>query len=169
VDQDVFLTILTKAMEIERDGFQFYRLAAERAEDAGARETFEHLAAEERRHHEALQHQVRAVLERGTWDAGAVPREDRSLDPSGDVFSDGFRRRIQGRHLEMSALSIGILLERNAIDFYTRQADEAESEDVRRFFRELADWETEHYRMLLRQDEALRDDYWAENRFAPLD
>ena len=68
----------------------------------------------------------------------------------------------------MAALSIGILLEKQAFEFYTRQAEAAEDESVREFFRELTNWEDGHYRMLLREDEALKDEYWSENRFEPL-
>ncbi len=50
----------------------------------------------------------------------------------------------------MAALSIGMLLEKQALEFYTRQTESAEDEDVREFFRELANLEDGHYRVLLR-------------------
>ncbi len=68
----------------------------------------------------------------------------------------------------MAALSIGILLEKQALEFYTRQAEVSQDVNVRDFFLELANWEEEHYQMLLREDEALKEEYWSENRFEPL-
>ena len=53
-------------------------------------------------------------------------------------------------------------------EFYVRQAKIAEDANVKAFFSELALWEEGHYRMLLKEDEALKEDYWSENRFAPL-
>jgi rubrerythrin len=159
--------VLREAMEAERDGFTFYTMAAERSEDPGARETFARLADEERKHYEALQSGYRSLTEGGTWVPSDELLEDREPEASG-IFSEDFVRRIGGKHLEMSALSIGILLEKNAYAFYTRQADAAEDEAVAGFFRELAEWEDGHYRLLLRQDEALKEEYWNENRFAPL-
>lgn len=50
----------------------------------------------------------------------------------------------------MASLSIGMLLEKQALEFYIRQTETAEDEDVREFFRQLANWEDGHYRMLLR-------------------
>ncbi len=159
--------ILREAMEAERDGFTFYTMAAERSEDPGARETFARLADEERKHYEALQTGYRSLAEEGTWTPSTELLNDREPEATG-IFSEDFARRIGGKHLEMSALSIGILLEKNAYAFYTRQAEAAEDEVVAGFFRELAEWEDGHYRLLLRQDEALKEEYWNENRFAPL-
>ncbi len=159
--------VLRDAMEAERDGFTFYTLAAERSEDPGARETFARLADEERKHYEALQDGYRALVEGETWDPSSGLPEGREPVASG-IFSEDFVRRIGGKHLEMSALSIGILLEKNAYEFYSRQADAAEDAAVAGFFRDLAEWESTHYRLLLRQDEALKEEYWNKNRFAPL-
>ncbi len=159
--------ILRDAMEAERDGFTFYSMAAERSEDPGARETFARLADEERKHYEALQSGYKALAEGGTWEPSAELAAH-GEPTSGGIFSEDFVRRIGGKHLEMSALSIGILLEKNAYEFYSRQADAAEDAAVGAFFRELAEWENTHYRLLLRQDETLKEEYWNENRFAPL-
>ena len=168
MERDGLLAVLRRAMEVERDGFQFYALAAERSEDVGAKETFARLAAEEKMHYEALQRHQRVLIEAGTWDDEVFLDEAHTFDPSPEIFSEGFRRRLQGKHLEMSALSIGILLEKNAIEFYLHAADAATEDRVRSFFRELANWEDGHYQMLLRHDEALKEEYWNENRFAPL-
>jgi len=168
MERDELLGIVRRAMEVERDGFQFYSLAADRSEDAGAQETFTRLAAEEKLHYEALQRHQRALLESGTWDAATVLGDAHAFEPSGEIFSEDFRRRLKGKHLEMSALSIGILLEKNAIEFYRHAAEDAADEHARSFFLELAEWEEGHYQMLLRYDEALKEEYWSENRFAPL-
>jgi rubrerythrin len=168
MDQDALRTALYRAMDAERDGYQFYMLAARNAEDEGARETFARLADDEREHHAALQRQLKTLLEEGTWDRSVVLEDNRPVAPSPEFFSEGFRRRLRGRHFEMSALSIGILLERNAIEFYSHQADIAETAEIRRFFSGLADWENTHYQLLLRHDEALREEYWVQNRFSPL-
>ncbi|MBE0635815.1 hypothetical protein IH601_07460 [Candidatus Bipolaricaulota bacterium] len=77
-------------------------------------------------------------------------------------------RRIRGQHLEMAALSIGILLEKQSYEFYSHQAAASDDEAVREFFIKLAAWEEGHLQMLLREDEALKEEYWSENRFEPL-
>lgn len=160
--------ILEKALQAERDGFALYSMAAERAEDPGAREMFERLAQDEQHHHEALQKQYVSLHGGNGWRVDVpmeMPGDDLDL---GAVFSEGFRERIEGKHVEASALSIGLLLERNAIAFYSKLAEEAETEALKVFFRQLADWEDTHYQLLLKLDEDLKEDYWTKNRFAPL-
>lgn len=162
------LVALQRAMLAERDGVQFYLMAAKQAEDRGASDLFERLASEEKHHFNALQTAYQSVLNTGTWDPNMAWGAPWTPDNAEHIFSNDFQRRIQGRHLEMAALSIGILLEKQSFEFYSQQADLATDADVKAFFRELAHWEDGHYQMLLKQDEALKEDYWSENRFAPL-
>ena len=168
MNEERLQSILEKALKAERDGFALYSMAAERAEDPGAREMFERLAQDEKHHHETLQKQYMSLHGGKGW------RMDLPLEMLGDdldlseVFSAGFRERIQGKHVEASALSIGLLLERNAIAFYSKLAEEAETDALKAFFRQLADWEDTHFQLLLRLDEDLKEDYWTKNRFAPL-
>jgi rubrerythrin len=68
----------------------------------------------------------------------------------------------------MAALSIGILLEKQSFEFYSKQSAASDDASVREFFAKLAAWENGHYQMLLREDEALKEEYWSENRFEPL-
>jgi len=168
MDANRLLPLLEGALRAERDGFQFYTLAAERSEDAGARDLFSHLAVEEQKHFDALQREYRSILTGSGWDPSVLLGERWRPTSAGGIFSEDFRRRIEGKHLEMSALSIGILLERNAEAFYREAADNETDPTVRGFLGELADWESGHYEMLVREDADLREAYWSENRFSPL-
>lgn len=160
--------ILRQAMLSERDGYQFYIMAAEQAQDRDASAMFEHLAEEEKAHYTALQRKYRALLEGTGWDAETVWDEPWTSTAVGRIFSEDFVRRIRGQHLEVAALSIGILLEKQAYRFYSLHADASEDTKVREFFLKLADWEDGHLQMLLREDDALKERYWTENRFEPL-
>ena len=162
------LNSLRQAMLSERDGYQFYSMAAGQAEDPDAARMFSHLAEEEMRHFSALQQKYQSLLDTDTWDPDKTWDVPGQPEDPGRIFSDDFVRRIRGRHLEMAALSIGILLEKQSFEFYERQAEASEQVSVQDFFRQLANWEDGHYRMLLREDEALKEEYWSENRFEPL-
>jgi len=108
------------------------------------------------------------LLDTGVWYPDIAWDEPWVPEGAGRIFSDDFVRRIQGRHLEMAALSIGILLEKQSVEFYTKQAQISEDASVQQLFRELATWEQGHYEMLLKEDEALKEEYWSANRFKPL-
>jgi len=157
---------LQEAMAVERNGFDFYTAAAERVEDPAARAAFTALAEDERQHFEALQARYRRLLEGEAIAWGEkVPRSSQVIET---IFSPSFRERLAGRHFEMSALGIGVLLERESIAFYKRQAESAATPEERAFFEDLVTWENEHYRALLAAQQELRADDWNANRFAPL-
>jgi rubrerythrin len=160
--------ILREAMLAERTGHDFYRAAAERSQDPGAREAFAALGEEERAHYHALQERYRGLVEDGTtaWEPLSPSAADAANDAP--LFSAQFRERIRERHFEMSALAIGVLLEKESIGFYRRQAESTEDPAARAFFEGLVSWETEHHDALVRQQNALREADWEESRFAPL-
>ncbi|UCF09554.1 MAG: ferritin family protein [Candidatus Bipolaricaulota bacterium] len=160
--------IVREAMAAERNGYQFYSMAAERSDDPGARGAFSALAEDERRHHELLRTRYGEIVRGEPVDWSELRGHEAASEGPGGFFSEAFHERLEGRHLEMSALAIGILLERESIAFYSRSAAEASDPEVRAFFEGLAAWENEHYQALLRQQDALKDEYWRANRFEPL-
>jgi rubrerythrin len=83
------------------------------------------------------------------------------------IFSKEFKERIEQVQFEMAALSVGILLEKNSIEFYTKSARQSEDKDVKMLFNYLANWEGEHLRVLVQQQKLLQQDYWTEARFYP--
>ncbi len=167
--QQQLTDVLLQALGIERDGYHFYRLASERSEDPGARDTFAGLAEDERMHFDTLQQQYRNAIEGAPWQSEIAWMRKANENDSAPPFGTRFHDRLQKQHVSMSALSIGILLEKNSSLFYQEQSKQPFPEEVRELFRQLAEWEDRHYQTLLRQDEALRDDYWQANRFSPLD
>lgn len=158
---------LKRAIEAEIEGQHFYRMAAASTTDAKGKEVFEWLATEEFHHAEFLKAQLRSVQSKGTVDQSMALGNPRRLADAYPIFSDEIKSRAADAHFEMTALSVGVQLEENAIRFYKDQAIAASDGAVRKFFLELADWETSHYSALLRQQELLRDSYWTENRFSP--
>ena len=89
-----------------------------------------------------LRTQYESVLKTGKPDRSAKlgPRAD--LSGSWPIFTDRIKQRIQDAHFEMTALSIGIQLELDAMNFYKSQAESSDDPEVKRFYTELADWES---------------------------
>jgi len=157
---------LKKAIQTEADGHHFYTIAADRMKDPKGKEAFRILADEEVRHLEFLQGQYRSLRDTGALD-DALSLGKRHDFSTGPIFSDEIVRHINEAQFEMSALSIGIQLELASMNYYREQAEKASDPDVGRFYNELADWETGHYNALLRQQEMLKEDFWAKGGFAP--
>jgi len=158
---------LFEAIKAEGDGRSFYMMAARSTADDKAREVFGQLADEELGHQEFLKAQYRSILENGTIDSAAKLGRPRDLSEASPIFSAGLKSRIKEAHMEMSALAIGIQLELGAMNYYREAAGRASDPAIKAFFSELAEWESGHYNALLRQQEALKEDYWSAAGFSP--
>jgi rubrerythrin len=156
---------LKQAMQAERHGQAFYQMAAANTADPTGKQVFAQLAREEQQHFEFLATHYRSLLETG------VPAASAKLDPHGaisgssPIFSESLRARIKEAHFEMSALAIAVQLELNAVTHYRQQAEKATVAEVKRFYQQLADWESSHYHAFLAQQQALQEDYWQQNGF----
>jgi len=150
---------LKEAMQAERTGHTFYAMAAMNTQDPTGKEVFEQLAREEMEHFTFLASHYRSMLDKGApSDAKLTSLPAVSADSP--IFSPGLRERIKDAHFEMSAISIAVQLELNAIKHYREQAQKATIPQVRKLFEDLAAWETTHYEAFSRQQQALQEDYW---------
>jgi rubrerythrin len=167
MDLNSLLTALKNAMEAEMTGYQFYLHAAKTTKDSQGKATFSRMAKEEMDHFHALKSQYVAVLENGRFDRSTALLEVPSPQPASPIFSTGFREQIGQQHFEMSALSVGMQLELNAINHYRKSAEECDDADVKAFFLRLEEWEQGHYDGFADELEQLREDYWQANDFLP--
>jgi rubrerythrin len=158
---------LKEAITAEGDGYNFYMLAAENTSDEKGKEVFQMLAREEGDHIKYLRTQYESILNDGVPNSGIKLPKRKEFEGASPIFSSGLKSRIKDAHMEMSALSIGIQLELNAIKHYRDQAEIAEDPTIKDFFMELVEWESGHYELLSRQQEYLKEDYWAAGGFSP--
>lgn len=163
------LEVVKSAIRVENDGYQFYRLAEEKTKDAKGKEVFASLAKDETNHMEILKSLYQSIKEKGKFKFDEVKDMKHILATTSEspIFSKEFKQRLSQAHFEMTALSIGILLEKDSIEFYKKSAQEIEDRDVKMLFNYLADWEGEHLRALVDQQKFLQEDYWSEARFYP--
>ncbi len=157
---------IKEAMLAERQGIEFYTVAARTTADEKGKEVFLMLAAEEGRHLDYLRSLYRDVATTGMAgyydiDSGA------ELGGNSPIFSDELRHRLADAHWEMTALSVGLHLELASIERYRTMARQAEQPELRRFFESMARWEEGHAGALERQSRSLREDYWNQAGFAP--
>lgn len=158
---------LYKAILSENDGYHFYLMAANSTQDPKGKKVFEELAQEELNHMEFLKRQFSSLRKTGKPDKEAKLGTAKGLKKPFPIFSDLLKDRLSNAHFEMSALSIGVQLELLAISFYKLQADRVTDPFVKEFYKELADWESGHYRALLTELDSLKDDYWQAGGFSP--
>lgn len=159
------LKILQDAMGIELNGIELYKTAAEKTEDKQAKDFFLFLSEEEKKHFDALKEWYIKISK------GEAP-EKIELKEMGKpaykhIFSDEFKKNLKGKNFEYSALTTGMLLEKNSMEFYHKQSEEAETEEEKELFKKLEKWESEHYQMLLDEYNELKIEFWQANNFSP--
>jgi rubrerythrin len=166
---DDFSRILVEAMQFENDGYHHYQAAAERTSDPKAKQAFAQLAQEEMQHHKVLEEMLLAHRNK-TLDQLKPIRLKARIDPQeqSPIFSPDFKTRIGDKHFEMSALSIGILLEQNSIEQYKKYRRQSSTPHLKKLFNALIRWEGEHLEALVKQQQFLQQEYWTANNFAPM-
>ncbi|HEX9916432.1 MAG TPA: ferritin family protein [candidate division Zixibacteria bacterium] len=163
------LEILKRGIKTEIDGFQLYKMASEKTKDPKAKDVFKLLAEDELKHEKMLREQYKKFKENGKF---KFEKKDKGskLDTvsSYPIFSENFRGKLlKEQSFEMSALSIGIMLEQNSIDFYKNSSEKIGDLDAKALFNFLAEWEGEHLKALVNQQRVLQEDFWTEARFYP--
>jgi rubrerythrin len=165
---EAILQGLKTAIEAELTGHEFYKNAAKTTSDPVGKETFSRMAEEEMGHFNYLRHQYESVLEKGEYDLTKKLLKKDHTHAENPIFSDEIKRRVKDSHFEVSALTIGMKLELDAMRFYRTCAEKADSEDVKEFYNELADWEKDHYHAFEQQLDTLKEDYFQANNFVPM-
>lgn len=156
------LEILKTAIINEVEGYSFYRLAAEKADNLEVRESFNMLAEEEKKHEDWLRDLYRDISQGGR----VQPRADEPEGKSPGIFRME-NIKIESGSLEVSVLRIGILMEKASIDFYREAAEKTENPELKKLYEKLVNWEMKHMDSLEKFYEAAREDWWERQGFSP--
>ncbi len=159
---------LKKALQTELNGIQFYKMAAEKTEDEKGKQVFKMLANDEIKHFNILQKNYSSLLKLDKWASSISLGESSVFEGESPIFSEEFQSRINEKHFEVSALSIGALLESNSIDFYRKMKENVSEPKAKKLFSELQKWEQGHLEAITKQLNLLKEDYWAEQKFTTL-
>lgn len=163
---DATLTALHMAIQTEIDGHNFYQRFAQQSEDPNARQMFDRLARDEIMHLEMLRN-TKAMLEQtGEW--AAYKRVTFEELPAAPIFSrERVEQNLVAHTSDLSALRVAYLIEKDAVDFYTRASAETSDLNGRRMFQDLAHMETGHMVLLEREYNLLRNQFQSAMGFAP--
>lgn len=163
------IEILKKAMQGEMDGYYHYSNAAILTEDEKAKKIFQNLAEEEKEHFKMLKDWEESNFKKDTsFDFKKIKKIEK-IQFSGEspIFSLEFKKKIREKHFELSAISIGMLLEQTSIDFYRKWSEETKEEEIKEFLLELVRWEEGHLEALNRQKKFFLESTWSNAHFEP--
>lgn len=164
---DKRLDIVKGALLLEHKGKALYESVAAATKIEGVKELFKMLVREEAKHIELLTKQYSRILKGESPDASELEKEDATV--TAEIMSDDVVKEVHGAGYEAAVISAALEFEKNAVNFYSRQAEEAESEGEQKLFRWLVRWEKTHMMMLAKLDNELKEQIWYDNQFWPLD
>ncbi len=169
MDKEKALDGLKIALQTELNGIQFYKMAAGKTEDKKGKEVFTMLANDELKHFNELKRHFKSLMSSNEWAPSISLTEAQSMfKGASPIFSEELKSRVKEQHFEMSALSIGALLESNSIDFYRKMKEETDDPVAKDLFARLQKWEQNHLEAITKQLDVLKEEYWAEQHFTPL-
>lgn len=152
------MNIFEYAIEMEKDGEEYYRKLANNTEDQGIKSILNMLADDEVKHREILQ-EMRDKTD-------VTMTETEILSKSKNIFIE-----MQDKHKNLSSVDREMDLYREAkeieqksIDFYEEKADEVDSEEQQKLLKKIADEERRHYHLIDNIEELLlRPKQWVED------
>ena len=164
LDDNVKNAIKT-AIQMEKDGFAFYKKASAQTSSDMGRDIFESLANDEQLHLEVFQKLFQDKIEKNEWD-NLVNSSKKYADIN--IFPKDLKQ-IEGANPdtnELDALEIAMNSEREAIDYYGEIKDKTKDEDIRKIINEIIEQEKNHYSILQEEFDYLgKTGYWFELDF----
>ncbi|MBT9130039.1 MAG: hypothetical protein DDT42_00363 [candidate division WS2 bacterium] len=160
MERDILQEIFKTAMEIELTGMSFYNLAAEKSTILQTREVFLSLAKDETQHLSWLVSEAKNYFKSGYYPAPTAfksPGTFPEIIPTQSIDAD----------FEISALNIGLLLEKNSIEFYRKALTNSKNESSNTLYLKLISWEEKHFNLLQKELEVIRREYWEKAQFQP--
>lgn len=154
------MVILKTAIVNEQEGYQFYLMAADKADDPVVRGVFMGLAAEEQAHEKWLRTTYREIMEKGK--PGAALIEDSNTSPG--IFTLDNLKEAGG--MTIAALHIGVMMEKASMDFYRNAAQRTDAQEVKQMLLTLADWEMGHLSRLEEAYDFAREEWWDRQGFS---
>jgi rubrerythrin len=140
--------ILTKAMQLERDGHAFYLEAAEQTQSEAGRNMYLSLARDELQHLQILDEAYRSWLGEGVWPSA----EELALEGSRrwPVFPPPGQaaESVTPRTGELEALRQGIASEEASIALYQQGLEMATTPEARKLYQYLVEQEEGHRTIL---------------------
>jgi rubrerythrin len=85
------------------------------------------------------------------------------------VLAEKILKGVSGAGYEAAVIAAALEFEKNAVKYYSDRASSAESEEGRKLFSWLTEWEKGHMLMLAKLDNELKEKIWYDNQFWPLD
>ena len=153
------------AIQMEKDGYSFYKKASAQTSSQMGKDIFESLAKDEQLHLEIFEKLFENRIEKSEWNS-LINSSKKYADI--DIFPKDLNQ-IDGANPdtnELDAIQIAMNSEKEAIDYYGEIKEKTNEEDVRQIINEIIEQEKSHYSILQEEfDHLSKTGYWYELDF----
>lgn len=157
-EQDKTLKALQIAIQMEKDGQEFYHTMSQQSGNRLGKKLLEALAAEEEHHLQRFEEIYNSLRNRKAWPVTQFqPNAGQMLR---SIFARASEEMIAGEkaaNTEVDAVKTALDMENRSYDFYKQQETSAGYQAEREYYRSLAAEEWEHHLALLDYYEYLED------------
>lgn len=157
------LEVISQAILNEVEGYEFYKMAANQSGTKSSKEAFMELAKEELRHVEFLKNLFENIKD-GKEDELGLAHEVNP--PSPDIYN---WEKVDDKYtsMAMSVFGIGIQMEKDSIKFYEAAKEKSNIDQAKKLYDLLIKWERVHLEQFTEQYNIYKEDWWAEQNYAP--
>ena len=150
------------AIQMEKDGYSFYKKAASQTSSETGKTFFESLASDEQVHLDVFQKIFEDKVGKTEWDTlvqSSKKYTDLPIFPKDLKTTEGANPDLD----ELDALRIAMDAEKEAIDYYKEIKAKTTSNDVKEIINEIIEQEKNHYLLLEQEFDHLdKTGYWFE-------
>jgi len=139
---------LQVALDTEKKGFRFYKIAARSSKDPKGREVFEHLASDEIEHMGVIATVFESLTNDEPWMTYEEAVDKYGETPAEKIIFPDVPEEAQEGFDDLRALEEAMEIEKKAVQFYTRQAESVEGEKAKAFYRSLIGIEESHVQII---------------------
>lgn len=153
--------IMRYAMQMELDGYNFFKEKAEMFVNATTKDLFLKLAQAEMGHYDFIKEQLENYMETDSVDVDfeIMDKKERSI----------FETREKSEHIDetltesdipdITILRMAYLIERDYAEFYKKAAEKTDDNDVKKVFEKLAKWEEGHEKLFKEEYDNRMEEY----------
>jgi rubrerythrin len=161
------LDILKGAILLEHRGKALYDSVVETSKSEGVKELFSMLSQEESKHIRILEKQFARIAKGESFDIAEMEKDHASTHEA--VITRDIVESVSGAGYEAAVIAAALEFEKKAVAFYSDRASSTESEQEKKLYQWLTEWEKNHMLMMARLDNELKEKIWFDNQFWPLD
>lgn len=153
--REAHVEALQIALDTEKKGYKFYKIAAKSSSDPKGKEVFEHLAKDEIEHMGVFATIYESLVNNEPWMTyeeaaaryGETPPEDIIFPEVPDEAQEGFD--------DLLALEEALEFEKKAVAFYTERAQAETDEKAKSFYQSLVEIESGHVMIIQAEIDSL--------------